>query len=215
MATVNQTDNVYAIIRKKIEQGIYAPGESLREQQLSTEYKVSRNTIKKVFLLLESDGFVTIEPNKGTKVRSYSKQEIVDFLEFREEVEGFIIRLATPLFTESDLHAMEQILNKQLLCKENNDLLQYSQLNRSFHAVISNRCPNHTAVNVVNSLKQRMTKYNSKTVLIPGRIDQAFQEHTSILEALKEKNAEKAESAMKLHVHNVTEIYRKYYDILF
>ena len=100
MANTNQTTMVYEKLRERIERGYYSPAESLPEIELAAEYSVSRNTIKKALLMLEKDSLVAIEQNKGAKVRSYSKSEIMDFLELRAELEGFIVRLAVPMFTK-------------------------------------------------------------------------------------------------------------------
>ena len=81
MIKTNQTTMVYENLKERIEQGYYSPAESLPEIDLASEYNVSRNTIKKALLMLENDAFVTIEQNQGAKVRSYSKVEVLEFLE--------------------------------------------------------------------------------------------------------------------------------------
>ena len=83
MAVQNQTMLVYESIKKRIDEGFYSPAESLREAALAEEYSVSRNTIKKALLMLENDAYVSIEQNKGARVRSYSKTEVLDFLQLQ------------------------------------------------------------------------------------------------------------------------------------
>ena len=100
---------VYENLKERIEQGYYSPAESLPEIDLANEYNVSRNTIKKALLMLENDAFVTIEQNKGAKVRSYSKVEVLEFLELREELEGFIVRLAVPCFDAKAVKKLEEL----------------------------------------------------------------------------------------------------------
>ena len=63
MVKTNQTTIVYQRLKEKIESGVYSPAESLPEVELATEYGVSRNTVKKALLMLESDAYVTIEQN--------------------------------------------------------------------------------------------------------------------------------------------------------
>jgi DNA-binding GntR family transcriptional regulator len=46
--------------------------------------------------MLEKERLVTIELNKGAKVRSYSLSEVLEFLELRAFLEGFITRKAVP-----------------------------------------------------------------------------------------------------------------------
>lgn len=215
MATQNQTTYVYKALKKRIDEGFYSPAESLREAALSEEYKVSRNTIKKALLMLENDAYVSIEQNKGARVRSYSKPEVLEFLDLRQMLEGFVIRLVTAVITEAELNTLQEKLNQMKERRIAGDLLGYSSINREFHAVIYQACPNRMAVDVLVKLKNQMKKYNSKSILIPGRSEHSFEEHTAILAALRKRDAAGAQAMMEQHVHNVREVYDQYYGILF
>lgn len=215
MAKTNQTTTVYEKLKERIEKGEYSPGESLPEIELASEYDVSRNTIKKALLMLENDDLVTVEQNKGAKVRSYSKEEVLDFLELRVELEGLIIRLAVPFFTGKDIRKLETIYNKMKACHDEHDLMGYSALNQQFHAAIYDVCPNRTAANLLIRLKKQMRKYNAKTILVPGRDDSSFAEHGAILDAIRQKDAAAAESCMRAHVGNMRKTFEEYYSLLF
>lgn len=210
-----QTTQVYEALKKKIIKGEYSPSESLPEQELSNQYGVSRNTIKKALLMLEKENLVTIELNKGAKVRSYSLNEVLEFLELRACLEGFIIRLAVPVFTEDQLHKLEQTLEIMREFYESHQLLLYSQNNQIFHQTIYDACPNRTAVNMTINLKTQMSKYNTKTILIPGRDDQSFSEHHSIYEAIKCRDAELAQALMTRHILNVRRTFEENFSLLF
>ena len=112
MAKTNSTAMVYESLKDKILRGVYSTSASLPEVELANEYNVSRNTIKKALLMLENDGYVTIEMNKGAKVRSYSSQEVLDYLQLRVELEGFIVRLAVPCITEAQFQRLEGIITQ-------------------------------------------------------------------------------------------------------
>lgn len=215
MAKANQTMIVYENLKERIEQGFYSPAESLPEIDLANEYNVSRNTIKKALLMLENDSFVTIEQNKGAKVRSYSKTEVQEFLELREELEGFIIRLAVPLFDHKSIKKLENLLEEMAEHKANSNLMAYSSCNQQFHAIIYDICPNRTAVDVTIRLKNQMRKYNSKTILIPGRDERSFEEHQAITNAIKQQDAALAETCIRQHIRNVRDTFEEFYSLLF
>ena len=215
MAKANQTTIVYENLKERIEQGYYSPAESLPEIDLANEYNVSRNTIKKALLMLENDAFVTIEQNKGAKVRSYSKTEVLEFLELREELEGFIIRLAVPKFDSRSIKKLESLLGEMEKHKAESNLMAYSSCNQQFHAIIYEICPNRTAVDVTIRLKNQMRKYNSKTILIPGRDERSFEEHQAIMNAIKQKDAALAESCIRQHIRHVRDTFKEYYSLLF
>ncbi|WP_320123481.1 GntR family transcriptional regulator [uncultured Sphaerochaeta sp.] len=205
---------VYESLKKKIEAGSLSPSENLREVELANQYKVSRNTIKKALLMLERDTLVTIEQNKGAKVRSYSLDEVLDFLELRSVLEGFIIRLACAVLSETDIENMKRILDTMRVLKERQELVSYSQHNQKFHQVIYDACPNKTATNLLMNLKNQMKKYNTKTILIPKRSDQSFGEHEAIFEAVKNGDPQGAESLMITHIMNVRKVFQENYQLL-
>jgi DNA-binding GntR family transcriptional regulator len=215
MAKPTPTTRVYENLKERIEQGYYSPAESLPEIELATEYDVSRNTIKKALLMLENDALVNIEPNRGAKVRSYSKTEVLEFVELREELEGFIIRNATPVFRDESLKKMEALLKQMKEYKENSNLMEYSACNRQFHSIIYENCPNRTAVEITVRLKNQMRKYNSKTILVPGRDEQSLKEHQAIYEALKKREPALAEQCIRAHMQNVRKTFEEYYSLLF
>jgi len=206
---------VYNDMRQKILDGFFKPSESLTESDLSTLYKVSRNTVKKVLLMLERENLVTIELNKGAKVRSYSLTEVLEFLEVREGLEGFIASLSVQFITDQQIARMEEILDIMRINKDNQKLVEYSKYNQEFHAVIFSACPNKTLVEMTLSLKAQMSKYNTKTILIPGRDSQSFAEHCSILEAFKARETQLAETLMRKHIHNVRTCFEENYSLLF
>lgn len=215
MAKTNQTTIVYEKIKEKIEHGIYSPAESLPEVELANEFNVSRNTIKKALLMLENDCYVTIEQNKGAKVRSYSKKEVLEYLQLRVELEGFLVRLAVPCFTEADVQQLQDIFARMQECHKLNDLMGYSALNQKFHGVIYRTCPNRTATDLLLRLKAQMRKYNTKTILVPGRGDNSYAEHEAILNAIQNRDAAAAEACMRRHVENVRRTFEENFSILF
>lgn len=210
-----QTTTVYNALKEKIINGMLSPAESLPEAELAAQHGVSRNTIKKALLMLESEGFVTIEQNKGAKVRAYSKREVLEYLEVREALEGLLIRQTVPVISEKEIKSLENYLAQMRQYKADGQLLEYSQCNRKFHQILYDACPNQTMADLIINLKNQMRKYNSKTVLIPGRSDQGLAEHTEIVDALRERDIPKAENAMCRHIRGVRQVFEQYFDLLF
>ena len=206
--------DVYESLKNKIETGSLSPSQNLREVDLAHQYKVSRNTIKKALLMLERDTLVSIEMNKGAKVRSYSLEEVLEFLELRSELEGFIIRLACVVLSETDIQNMESILNEMRELKNQQELVLYSHNNQKFHQIIYDACPNKTATKLLINLKNQMKKYNTKTILIPKRSDQSFKEHEDIFNAVKNGSCLEAQALMITHIMNVRKIFEKNYQLL-
>lgn len=212
---MNSTERIFQDLREQIVNGIYPPSFSLTETDLAKKYDVSRNTIKKCLMMLENEGLVSIEHNKSARVRSYSIDEVMDFLDLREVLEGFIVRNAIQAITPEQIRQMEELMAQMKTLMEQKDLLGYSQCNRQFHQIIYDACTNQPAVEMTLRLKNQMRKYNSKTILVPGRDAASYDEHARILETIKEKDVESAELCMRLHIRNVRKTFQDNFSLLF
>jgi DNA-binding GntR family transcriptional regulator len=206
----HSTVDIYIQIQQKILYGDYAPASALIETELAEEYGVSRNTIKKVLLMLESKSLVTIEPNKSARVRSYTLNEVLDYMQIREVLEGLIVQLAVPHITEEQIASLQEALSKMKEYLDNKELLKYSECNYQFHQIIYDACPNHTLIEIVVGLKNQISKFGAKTILIPGRDEQSYREHTAIFDSIVRHDCESASILVQRHIHNVAQTIREY-----
>ena len=215
MAAYGTITSVYEDLRAKIMSGDLFPSSSLTETDLATQYRVSRNTVKKALLMLEGENLVLIEPNKGAKVRSYSLTEVLEHLEVRGLLEGFIVRLAVPNISSKQIESLEEILKEMHICNDQRRLVDYSECNLRFHGIVCDACPNRTLVDISTGLHIQMSKYNTKTTLIPGRAEESMVEHEAIFAAVKAKDAVLAEEMVRKHIENVRKVFAENYRLLF
>ena len=211
----SQTSQVYEEIKSRIMDGRYHPSETLTELALSAEFAVSRNTVKKALLMLQSDNLVVIEESKRARVRSFSLEEMTQYLSLRELIESFIVRESVPFLSEADLAEMHAILDEMERCYREHNLLEYSKNNWRFHDVIYRACPNKPAVEMTLAIKNQFKRFNVRTILIPGRDDSSFKEHKAIMDALDRRDAATAATMMGTHIANMAAVLKKHYSILF
>ncbi len=210
----DQTSQVHQEIRQRILDGVFRPSESLTEVTLAVELGVSRNTVRKALLKLESEKLVVIEENKRARVRWFSIEEVMQHLEVRELLEGFMIRQSVPFLRDAEIEEMRAILSEMKKCIKARDLLQYSQLNWQFHDVIYRVCPNRPAVEMTMAIKNQLKRYNIKTILIQGRGDDSLDEHSKILSAIERRDGDGAEMMMRRHIANLRTVLQKHFDLL-
>lgn len=211
----DQTTRVHRQVRQRILDGVYRPSESLPEMALALELKASRNTVRKALLKLESEHLVVIEENKSARVRSFSLEEVLHYLEVREVLEGLVIRQSVLRLVEADLAELRAILAEMSRCLAAHEFLQYSRGNWQFHEVLYRACPNRPAVEMIMAIKHQLARYNLKTVLFPGRGDRSLDEHREILGALERRDADTAEALGRQHIANLRGLLRENHALLF
>jgi len=214
MKEKDQIEIAYDFIKSRILSNEYKPAQKLIESQLSSQIGVSRNTVKLALLRLEKERLVEIEKNRGAIVKAFTLEEVLNYLEIRIYLECLIIKSAVLNINDAQLKKMEEIINQMEDCIENNRLDDYSNFNSKFHDIIYQASTNPQAVELVTTIKTQLSRYNLRTILIPGRNVNSFKEHHAIFTALKNREVDKAVEAIKLHISNVRKTIQDFYQYL-
>lgn len=209
-----QTDAAYHYIKQRILEGSYKQAQKLNESELAEAIGVSRNTVKKALLSLQQENLVRIEDNKGAFVKSYTLEEVKNYLEIREVLEGLVARKAAGNISDEELNELEEILARMGLCIQENRLDDYSMSNREFHKVIYTTSKSEEAVEMINIIRTQLIRYHFRTILVPGRTQESYKDHLKILEALKTRDGKRAEEAARNHITNVRNTIEKNYNYL-
>ena len=68
--------------------GKFKPGQKLREVDLAQSFGVSRASVREALRLVESEGLVTILPQRGAQVTTLTAAEVRDVFEIRAQLMG-------------------------------------------------------------------------------------------------------------------------------
>ena len=88
-------DKVAEVLRERIAEGDFAPGDRLSEESLSRNLGVSRNTLREGFRLLVRERLVVHEMNRGVFVRVPTPADVQDLFDLRCILETAAIRAST------------------------------------------------------------------------------------------------------------------------
>ena len=97
----SETKRAYAVqaVRQAILDGLYAPGERLREERLAADLDIRPTPIREALLILEAQGLVKIWPRRGATVVELTRDDIVDIYRIRNVLEPFATRTAMDRLT--------------------------------------------------------------------------------------------------------------------
>lgn len=107
MTTNSSTQHAYSRIRDAIVEGAFPPGQRLVEQRVSADLDLSRTPVREALRMLEAEGLVTTEPNRGATVRAFSVHEVADLYQLRARMESYAAELAAERATPEQLAAIE------------------------------------------------------------------------------------------------------------
>ena len=195
-------------LREAIVTGRLQPNERLVESDLARSLGVSRTLIRAALVRLEHEGLVEHERNRGARVRLVSESEAVEILETRSVLEGLAARLAAERATDDDVGDLKGILAEMQRLREADDLLAVSDLNAQLHRRLLEISGHETAARLIGALNSQMVRFQYRTILLPGRSERSFAEHTAIVDAIAARDGAAAERAMRRHLSHVADALR-------
>src|SRR6202162_2346347 len=100
-APENSSD-AYRRLREGIASGLFHPNERLVEATVATRLGVGRTAVRAALVRLDQEGLVTLEPNRGARVRLISDREALEIEEVRATLEAMLARRAATRATAAN-----------------------------------------------------------------------------------------------------------------
>jgi len=196
--------STYQAILAAIRDGIYRPGDPLREEEVAARLSVSRTPVREALGRLQEKGLLEAAPGRGVAVSILSMRQIFELYAMREELEGIVARYAARHATEAEIANLER-LNAQFAAAADDPKLA-AQWNRQFHARLYDAARNRYLRQAVEDLQETIALLPDTTFIQEGRTATATEEHVSIMEAIRRRDAEGAEKAAVDHIKAALEV---------
>ncbi len=211
------SDKVVNQILSLIERGNLKPGDKFpSETEFAKQLGVSRGILREALTILQSKGYISRKPKDGTYIReffekkdfhesileTFQKASYLDLLEVRETLETKIIELVVERGTDEELEEVEKYLVNEV---EDFNVVA----DQGFHQKIAALTKNTILINFMYVYYDMIHDLASKTLKSEKCREQLIKEHRRILNALKERDVEKAKSVMKFHLSKVKESVNK------
>ncbi|HWA60645.1 MAG TPA: GntR family transcriptional regulator [Caulobacteraceae bacterium] len=197
-------DKAYEIIRALILEGRFAPGDWLREEELTSVCGVSRTPIREAIRRLVAEGLIVKNPRFGAQVASIAPAELEEIYTLRAMVESHAAaRAATRIGDEQIARLMElaSVMERAAIAGDEAIRTRYTHANAEFHRIIldaadSPRLTKMAALLVELPLTLRtLAKYS-----LEDR-QRSLRHHRELIAAFQARSPQWASAAMQSHVH--------------
>lgn len=196
----SRAEATYQRLKRDIVEGVYTPRQRLVETDIAPALGVSRATLRAVLVRLQHEGLIEIQPNRGAQVRAFSVAEADRILQVREVLEGLAAAIAAEKATPAQLAELRSIVAEMKSTFAADDLLGHLPIAGRFHRVIVEAAANEFIEQFLSTLHAPLIRHQFRIILVPGRKDHALAEHQAILTALEQRDAARAEQAMRHHM---------------
>ncbi|WP_394428634.1 GntR family transcriptional regulator [Streptomyces sp. SGAir0957] len=195
-------------LRQAIARGEMAPAQRLVENELAEQYDVTRASIRAALLDLAAEGLVERVRNRGSRVRVVTVEEAVEITECRMALEGLCAAKAARDATDAQLDELTALGEAMSKAVADGDPLSYSDLNHDLHARIREISGQYTALGLLERLNAQLVRHRFQLALRPGRPQQSLSEHLAMIEAIRARDPEAAERAVRAHLGSVIDALR-------
>jgi len=183
----------------------FLPNQALIEGDLASQLGISKTPVRDALMRLEKEGLVVRLAYKGTYVSDINNQDMMEIYQIRIVLEGLAIRLAAEAMVEEDFDALQKLIERHEVTLKQHDVRLVSEINSKFHNIIIARCSNHRLTDMLHVLDDHLKRYRLLSISQGQRFVKSVPEHRAILEALRARDAEKAEQAMRVHLQSAME----------
>lgn len=209
-------DDVTMQIRQAILEGQLVPGEHLREEILADMLSVSRGPVREALTRLEQETLVIREPNRGVFVCQLNREDIDEVYILRLTLEKLAIQLAVQNPAEDALLEMQRVVNEmRTKSAQGISAHEAARLNTYFY---ENLCfaSGHRRLHASwTNLRSQIYMF----LLTRSNVNSDFLKtfdvmHQDILDAINEKDENRATSLLEKHCRVAYEEVVRYYDNL-
>lgn len=210
----------YEYLKNMILTGQLDPNTLYSETKLSAQIGISRTPMREAIQCLSQDGYITVVPSKGFKIRTLTERDMEESIQIRCAIEGFCIHLIAAEVESKKgqrfLHEMEKLLEKQerLLRQKNGPseenirngtwnrgtLDQFMEYDHQFHLALVNYAENREFQQIFQRLMYLIHLTTAEALSVPGRVEDTLKEHRMFYSYLKDGDGDAAYKLLMVHL---------------
>jgi len=202
-------DEVAATLREQIFDGTLAPGSFVDEVALCERLSISRTPLREALKVLTAEGLLRHEPRRGCFVNEVTERDLDEIFPVIALLEGRCAYEAARNASDAELHELDALHERLVRHAKARRINDYYATNHIIHEAIIKLADNKWLAQVIGDLRKILKLARLQQLHAPGRLDQSLSEHLAIFAALKARDSEGADAAMRTHMTRQREALRE------
>lgn len=179
--------------------GTVEAGSPLRLQEIADQLGTSMMPVREAVRRLEALGLVEIRPHKGAWVRPLTRADLLDTYFARTNLEALAIREAAARFSGVDAERARAALDEQQRARSRGDQVGARSAHERFHFALYEASGSGWLMRSILPAWRNSERYRVESMR-HVEADERHSEHHKILDALIERDADKAVSCLMSHL---------------
>lgn len=196
LATAQQ--QAYGYIREQILNGRFTGGMRLQAADIAAAVGISRMPVREALRQLDSEGLVTIRPNRGAVVTELTAPDIEELFEMRAVLEALAARAALPNLTAHIIEDLEFRLNRMEHAR--GDPRLWLERHSDFHDYLCQQSNRPRLAAEIKRLRAAVQPYLLMYIDVYAETEMEGYEHATLMEAVRSGESDRLETAVRHHV---------------
>jgi DNA-binding GntR family transcriptional regulator len=202
-------DEVAATLREQIFDGTLAPGSFVDEAALCEGLSISRTPLREALKVLTAEGLLRHEPRRGCFVNEVTERDLDEIFPVIALLEGRCAYEAARNASDAELHDLDALHERLVRHAKARRINDYYATNHIIHEAIIQLADNKWLAQVIGDLRKILKLARLQQLHAPGRLEQSLSEHLAVFAALKARDSEGADAAMRTHMTRQREALRE------
>lgn len=197
-------EQAYEHLQKLILDNQFSYYEIYSETKLSKDLGISRTPLRDAVHRLAQEGYIDIIPSKGFCIHQITEKDVIEIFQIRTALETYCtMQIAKEAETKKAAALCAELEELMIHMKEvmesSHSIEEFCEYDSCFHAKIIEYLKNEQFSAMFSTLMYRMKRLASLSLSHEGRMEETYQEHQAILDAMKKGDVE--------HIYEITTIH--------
>ena len=192
-------DYALRIIKENIISLELAPESPISENELAAELGLSRTPVREALLELDKVRIIKIVPQKRSVIAPIDYKMVEEACFVRDALERSLVQLLCEQADGKDFSRLEENIRLQYFHLERNDFKTLMQLDDQFHSTLFEFAQKKQAYRLLQDIIIHFDRVRWMALESVKEL-KIVQDHEQILEAIRQRDAKRADSLMKIHL---------------
>jgi len=191
---------VYRRIRRLILRSGLNNGPSLTEIDLANRFHVSKTPVREALRRLAQEGLIVTNPHRGAKIVGLTRLDLEEIYLMRSRLESLAARIAAERVTPQDAARLRALMAKLKAQTSAGSTDEIHRLNVRLHELIWRASRTNRLTQTLSSLQDYVEMSRSTLLAAPKGGETILGEHSAIVQAILDRDPDRAEAAMARHI---------------
>lgn len=200
----SRADEVYAELRRDIDEFRLVPGERFTENEISERLQVSRTPVRQALVRLQLEGLVEVLFRSGWRVLPFDFEQFEQLYDLRMVLETAAVDRLCSAAAQPHSALLDELAAIWLVPKDkrSTDQAQVARWDEAFHISLVAAAGNAEMAKVHRDVTERIRIIRRLDFTKPMRIEATYDEHAKILRAVQRKRADQASLLLRAHIQS-------------